>query len=141
MDLPLLAPPFIAICAALIYGGISWKVGDRFPFSRYAMYADLEGRREGAVLVVHADGREVEFQDVAVWHGITPEVIEPFSVPCSLHWVVFEAQKWIRDHTAASPEGLTVRIEVGYRIFRVLPDGDVTERIEPRAAGLGRLRA
>ncbi|MES2642969.1 MAG: hypothetical protein V4850_26025 [Myxococcota bacterium] len=141
MDLLPLAPPFVAILAAVVYGVISWCVGDRFPFSRYAMYADLEGRREGAVLVVHADGREVEFQDVAAWHGIAPEVIEPFTVPCSLHWVVFEAQKWIRDRTAASPEGLGVRIDVGYRIFRVTPEGDVVERIVPRGSGVGRLRA
>ncbi|MDP2307392.1 MAG: hypothetical protein Q8P18_15305 [Pseudomonadota bacterium] len=146
MDLPLalptlMQPPFVAICAALVYGLVSWRVGERFPFSRYAMYADLEDRREGAVLVVHADGREVEFQDVTAWYGITPEAIEPFSVPCSLHWVVFEAQRWIRDRTAASPDGLTVRVEVGYRIFRVTPEGDVVERIAPRASGLGRLRA
>ena len=135
MDLPL-----IAIGAATTYFAISWVVGDRFPFSRYAMYADLGGRREGAVLVVRAGGREVAFQDVVAWHGIDPESIDPFKVPCSLHWVVFEAQAWIRDHTVASAEGLAVPIEVGYRIVRVPDVGEVTERFEWRGAGVGRLR-
>ncbi len=135
MDLPL-----IAAGTALVYAGISWLVGDRFPFSRYAMYADLEGRREGAVLVVRAGGREVGFAEVIAWHGIDPAAIEPFSVPCSLHWVVFETQAWIRDHTAPSADGLTVPLEVGYRILRVPEVGAMSERFEWRAAGVGRLR-
>lgn len=128
----------IALGAALVYGVISWRVGDLFPFSRYAMYADLNGRAEGAVLVVRAGGREVDFHEVVAWHGIDPALIEPFTVPCSLHWVVFEAQRWIGARTTAAP--LDVPIEIGYRILRCAPSGVVSERFEPRATGTGRLR-
>ncbi len=138
--LPIMDLPYIAMSAALVYTAISWVVGDRFPFSRYAMYADLEGRREGAILVVRADGREVAFQQVEAWHGIAPAAIEPFSVPCSLHWVVFEAQRWIGDRTAPNADGLNTALEVGYRILRVSPTGEVSERFEPRGTGRGRLR-
>lgn len=128
----------IALGAALVYGLISWRVGDLFPFSRYAMYADLRGRSEGAVLVVRLDGKEVDFHEVVAWHGVDPAAIEPFSVPCSLHWVVFEAQRWIGDHTAAAP--LELPLEVGYRILRCATSGEVTERFELRGTGTGRLR-
>jgi hypothetical protein len=131
--------PVVAIVTAVVYGLVSWRVGDLFPFSRYAMYADLGGRAEGAVLVVRAGGREVEFHEVVAWFGVDPELIEPFTVPCSLHWVVFEAQRWIAGHTRPTREGLDVPIEVGYRILKVTP-GVVEERFEARGAGWGRLR-
>ena len=67
----------IAACAAVIYGTLAWILGDQYPFSRYAMYADLGGRSEGAVLVVRIGGREVDFQDVVAWSGVNPELIEP----------------------------------------------------------------
>lgn len=129
-------PALIAACAAVIYGGIAWIVGDRFPFSRYSMYADLGGRREGAVLYVRLGGRDVEFHEVVAWQGVDPAAIEPFSVPCSLHWVVFEAQRWIAEHTGDA----TVPLEIGYRILRVEADGSFSERLEVRAHGMGRAR-
>lgn len=133
--------PIVALCAGLAYAGLSWALADVFPFSRYSMYAKLRDRHEGAVLVVLADGREVEATDVVAWHGVDPAAIEPFTVPCSLHWVVFEAQRWIGTRTAASPDGLEVSLVVGYRILRVAPDGALVERFEERARGRGRLRA
>jgi hypothetical protein len=129
-------PALIAACAAVIYGGIAWIVGDRFPFSRYSMYADVGGRQEGAVLVVRVGGREVDFHEVVAWKGVDPARIEPFSVPCSLHWVVFEAQRWISEHAGEA----TMELEIGYRILRVEPDGTFSERFVERARGWGRLR-
>lgn len=126
-----------AAASALVYGGISWVVGDRFPFSRYAMYASLRGRTEGAVLVVRADGREVEFSEITAWSGVDPAAIEPYTVPCSTQWVVIEAQRWIATHTVVDP--LPTVLEVGYRIVRVTREG-FEERYEPRATGRGRLR-
>ena len=133
-------PVLIAIVAALVYGAISWRLGDVFPFSRYAMYADLGGRDEGAVLYVRVDGRDVGFDEVVAWHGVDPEAIEPFTVPCSLHWVVFEAQRWISEHSAPTAEGSPDAVEIGFRLLRVLPDGSLSETLQRRASGRGRLR-
>jgi hypothetical protein len=135
----LIADPWIALAAALAYSAVSLWVGDRFPFSRYSMYARLRGRTEGAVLVVRADGVEVAFDRVVAWRGIAPAAMDPHGVPCSLHWVVLEAQRWVGQHTVGEEEELPSVIEVGWRILSLEP-GKLNERFEWRATGQGRLR-
>ena len=135
----MIADPWLALVTALVYGAVSLWVGDRFPFSRYSMYARLRGRTEGAVLVVRADGVEVDFDRVVAWRGIDPATMDPHGVPCSLHWVALEAQRWVGQHTVGEEGGeLPVEIEVGWRILSVEP-GQLLERFEWRATGRGRL--
>lgn len=130
----------VALAACLLYVAVSLVVGDRFPFSRYSMYAKLRGREEGAVLVIRADGVELPFYELARWHGVDPAALDPAGVPCSLQWVAYEARRWVEQHTVASAEGLPLEVEVGWRILRVDPQGRLLERFEPRGRGRGARR-
>lgn len=129
----------VGLVAALIYIAISLAVGDRFPFSRYAMYADLTGRKEGAVLYVRAADRFVAPDDLDAVHGIDVAALNPRGVPCSQEWLVHEAKRWLEAHVSeAAPEN-AVTVEIGWRMLRV-EDGVVHERLQPITHGTGRLR-
>lgn len=128
----------IAAIAALAYGAVSWFTGDLFPFSRYSMYAKLRGRTEGAVLYVEVDGVERPFHEVVAWSGIDPERIRADGVPCSLHWVVLETQRWVRQHQAELADG--AEVVVGWHWLRVAPDGGLEHEKRPFLRGRGRLR-
>jgi hypothetical protein len=131
----------IAVLSAFAYGLVSWFAKDVYPFSRYAMYADLLGRDQGAVLVIRLAGREVAFHDVVDWYGIDPASLDPADVPCSLQWVALEAQRWVQRHSVATPAAGALPVEVGYRILSIATGGQVDERFEPRGHGSARPRA
>lgn len=128
----------IALVAMLLYMAISLRVGDRFPFSKYSMYADLRTRDEGAVLYVRLGERFVDPDQLEAVHGLDVEALDPKKRPCSQQWLVYEAQRWLRDHTVASvPDGGEL-VEVGWRLLRIEPDGSLSERLEPMTRGTGR---
>jgi hypothetical protein len=129
----------VGLVAALVYMAISLAVGDRFPFSRYAMYADLTTRREGAVLYIRANDRFVVPDDLDVVHGIDVPALNPRRVPCSQEWLVYEAQRWLETHLVEEAPDPGVPVEIGWRMLRV-EDGVVHERLEPVTRGTGRLR-
>jgi hypothetical protein len=129
----------VALIAALVYIAISLVVGDRFPFSRYAMYADLTRRREGAVLYIRADDRFIAPDDLDAVHGIDVAALNTRGVPCSQEWLVHEAKRWLSTHLVENAPEQAVPVEIGWRMLRV-DDGTVHERLEPVTHGTGRLR-
>lgn len=129
---------FLVACAALIvYAAVSLRVGDRFVFSRYSMYAKLTSREEGAVLYVRVGERFVAPDDLDAVHGLDVAALDPTRVPCSQQWVVYEAQRWFTSRT--TPEPQPEPIEVGYRILRVAGSA-VSMELRPLTSGTGRLR-
>jgi hypothetical protein len=136
VDLEALA---FASVAAVVYAAVSLRVGDRFPFSRYSMYAKLRDRREGAVLYVTADGRDTGIHTLDAFHGIDPDHVTFDGYPCSQQWVVVEAQSWVRRHVSATAPADAVPVEIGFRILRV--EGTVLhERRAVLARGTARRR-
>ncbi len=129
----------IALIAAIAYVLISLAVGDRFPFSRYSMYADLTTREEGAVLYIRAAERFIAPDDLDAVHGIEVSALSPKGIPCSQEWLVHEAQRWLGNHRVDHPPEDGVPVEVGWRMLRV-QEGAVHERLQPVARGIGRLR-
>ncbi|MBK7579460.1 MAG: hypothetical protein IPI67_04560 [Myxococcales bacterium] len=131
----------IALIAALVYVVVSLVVGDRFVFSRYKMYADLTTRDEGAVFYLRAGERFVAADELDAVFGLDVDALDPRTRPCSQQWLVYEAQRWLRDHGVPSaPEG-GVAIEAGWRMLRVDQAGNLEERLESVTSGTGRLRA
>jgi len=130
----------VALAAMLVYMAISLLVGDRFPFSKYSMYADLRTRDEGAVLYVRWGERFVDPDQLEAVHGLDVAALDPKQRPCSQQWLVYEAQRWLADHTLASAPDDGEPVEVGFRLLRIEPDGSLHERLEPVTRGVGRLR-
>lgn len=132
---------WVALVALVLYVGISLAVGDRFPFSRYSMYARLTHRREGAVLYVKAGERFVAPDELEAVFGLDVPALDPKRVPCSQEWLVYEAQRWLENHLVKTelPDG--VPVEIGYRMLSVNEDGLVSMRLAPVTKGTGKLRA
>lgn len=131
---------WVALAALASYVVISLLVGDRFPFSRYSMYARLTHRREGAVLYVKAGEVFVAPDDLELVSGLDVPALDPKRVPCSQEWPVYEAQRWLTLHSVDEPPKDAVRVEVGYRILSVGADGVLSMRLDPVTVGRGRLR-
>ncbi len=133
-------PIEIALAAMAVYIVISLLVGDRFPFSRYSMYANLTQREQGAVFFVRAGDRFVAADELdAVW-GIDVPALDPKLVPCSQQWLVYEAQRWLESHLVEAPPEDSLPLEIGYRMLKVEPDGAVSMRLDVLTQGRGRLR-
>lgn len=130
----------VALAGMFVYGVVSLLVGDRFPFSRYSMYARLDQRREGAVLYVRAGERFVVADELEVVHGLDVPALDPKRVPCSQQWLVYEAQRWLTNHSVAAPPEGGIPLELGYRILSVDDAGALSERLAPVTRGSGRLR-
>ena len=126
-----------AVGTALACGGAyavtSWLVGDVFPFSRYAMYAKLRGRTEGAVLYVRFDGDFVDVHRLVDFDGVDATRIASAGWPCSLEWQVVEARRWVEAHAG----GGTEPVEIGFRLIRVR-DGAIEETLSPVTSGRAR---
>mgnify|MGYP001480237886 CR=1 FL=1 len=130
----------VALVACVAYVLVSLVVGDRYPFSRYSMYARLTTRSEGAVLYVRAGDRFVRPEALAVVHGLDIAIVQPRGKPCSQEWLVYEAQRWLEQHSGKSPPENGVPVEVGWRMLRVDAAGMLHERLEPITSGTGLLR-
>ncbi len=125
-----------AAATCFLYVVISLVVGDRFPFSRYSMYASTAGRSHGAVLYCKADGEFVDVHRLDGFAGIDPAAIYPEGLACSLEWKVHEARRFIEQHQAApGAEPGAVRVELGYRLLQVDERGVLTQRFRPVAHG------
>jgi hypothetical protein len=126
-----------AVGTALACGGVyaltSWLVGDIFPFSRYAMYAGLRGRTEGAVLYVRVGEAFVDVQELLDFDGVDPAKIQVQGWPCSQEWQVVEARRWVEAHPGSGREA----VEVGFRVIRVR-EGAIEERLVPVTTGRAR---
>jgi hypothetical protein len=126
----------VAAIAAAGYGTVAWVVGDRFPFSRYSMYADLRGRDRGSVPFVRFEGRDVAVETLDRFSGVTGAAFDLTGVPCSQEWIVWENRRWIDAHQGDPGDGAGV-VEVGFRHFRIR--GATVEREdETRATGRAR---
>jgi hypothetical protein len=130
----------IALSAMLVYVAISLVVGDRFPFSRYSMYAGLTERKEGAVFFVRTGDRFIAADELEAVSGIDVPALDPAKVPCSQQWIVYEAQRWLENHLVEEHPEDAVPVEMGYRMLRVEADGTVSMRLEVLTKGYGRLR-
>lgn len=119
-----------------VYFVVSRVVGDRFPFSRYAMYASTAMRLEGGVPLFRADGRDARIDDFVDFVGIDPAAIYPAGIPCSLEWRVREWQRWLSAHRSdvAGVEG-PIRIQIGFRMLRVDEAGKLHQSIRFTQAG------
>jgi hypothetical protein len=125
-----------AVCAFAIYLGGSLALGERFPFSRFSMYADVAGRAEGAVPVFLADGEPASPHAFTGFAGIDPDGLLPRDIPCSLEYVVADAARWIRTHPASEGRrGEGARFQVGYRILTIDARGGLSERLRIVAEG------
>lgn len=133
-------PILVALVACVLYVVVSLVVGDRFPFSRYSMYARLTTRKEGAVLYVRAGDRFVAPDDLDAVSGLELAGLDPRKFPTSQEWLTHEAQRWLSSRSVAKIDG-GVPIEVGYRMLRVDEDGTLHERLHVVTSGVGRLRA
>ncbi len=127
----------VALLALAVYFAVSWRVGDRFPFSRYVMYAKLRGRTEGAVLSVRVAGQEVAPTSLEAFVGIDPAQIRPDGFPCSQEWVVHETRRWVEDHPGEADSADAVAVEFGFRIV-TMERFVLAERWVPLAAGTAR---
>ena len=134
-DLPLAA---WALLAFLAYGVLGILLGDVFPFSRYGLYASAPAREKGAVPVFLAEGREARIADFESFDGIETGAMYPEGYPCSLEWMVREAQAWVDDHRGAGPG--PVPVAWGFRVLQVGEDGTVTENLEVLCEGTARRR-
>src|SRR5690606_13597503 len=74
-----------AAAAFACYVAMAWLVGERFPFSRFSMYASLGTYRQSHVPVFLADGHPAEARSFHRFAGIDPEVIAPGTRICSLN--------------------------------------------------------
>ncbi len=112
-----------ASAAMCTYVLVSLAVGDRFPFSRYSMYASLKGRVQGAVLYVEADGVAVDIARLWRFSGVDPTRIDPRGHPCSQEWAVYEVRRWVAEHLEAGlplpEEAGRVPVEIGFRLVSV----------------------
>jgi hypothetical protein len=131
----------VALVACVLYVAVSLVVGDRFPFSKYSMYASLGQRSEGAVLYVQAGACFVSPDQLEAVHGLDVPALDPKRVPCSQQWVVYEAQRWLENHGVDAPPADGVEVEVGYRMLKVEDDGSVSMNLHPVTSGTGKLRS
>lgn len=129
-----------AAAAMVVYMLVSFRVGDRFPFSRYSMYASVRQRTEGAVFSVRVGGVETPVARLDRFVGIDPDALSPRGFPCSQEWVVWEVRRWVGDHLADRADADAVAVELGFRLVR-LQDGRLEERFVPLAAGRAHWRA
>ncbi len=127
-----------ALVAAALFAMANLAVGDTFPFSRYAMYADLEGYDSSALIVFRADGKPAQpeafrrFSGEPLFHVTSPQ-----GVRCSMGWRVFESRRWMETH-AADPgeEPGPVKFQVGYVMTKLTAEGPtVSDEFIPLADG------
>lgn len=130
---------WIAAVAALAYAVIGLLVGDRFPFSKYSMYARIEGRTRGAVLYLRAGERFVEPAEVLAVSGLDVDALDPKRVPCSQQWLVYEAMRWLSSRTEAESLQDGTELEAGYRMLEIGPDGSLKEELAVVTRGKARL--
>lgn len=118
----------VALLACGIYITGALLFDELFPFSRYAMYADIGGRTQGAIPLFLADGQAAEPQDYAAFYGLSPErFFAPEGVACSLNYIVTERAAWVGAHPATAPG--PIQVQVGFTLVTLRDGGLSQERL------------
>ena len=120
-----------------LYVLVSWRTHDFFPFSRYAMYSSAVTRTVGAVPMFRVEGEAVAIGGYTDFSGFSPDTFYPPGIPCSLEWMVHEAQHYVEGHLTEQDIGDT-KIEWGFMVISVDSDGTIQESFEPIQTGMGR---
>ena len=118
-----------------LFALIGWFVKNVYPFSAYSMYASVAAMKESNVPRLWADGEEARVSDFVDYEGFGPDEMMPPHTPCTLHWVVHEAKRWVAEHRG---EGGDAVVEWGFVNVVVGDDGSV--RTERRVVCTGRAR-
>lgn len=125
-----------AAAAFACYVAMAWLVGERFPFSRFSMYASLGTYRQSHVPVFLADGHPAEARSFHRFAGIDPEVIAPGTRICSLNHRIDEDARWIAAHRAGVGEAPgPVMVAYGFVPIRLEEDRIERGRVEIVARG------
>lgn len=128
MSVRALLPAPAALVAYVVVLGGGAVFGEAFPFSRYAMYADLRGRHEGARLRVTVNGRPARLEDYRVVAGVDPDGVLPAGVPSSQEGVVRSTRDWLRTHEGVG----TGTGEELVLAWELVPSGEVHEAARGR---------
>lgn len=135
------SPGKIALVAFGVFLLGNLALGERFPFSRYDMYAGAGGLTQGGVPVFRAAGRPADVRDYEAFAGIDPDALLPAHVTTSMGHVVHDAGRWIAARRAPGGDSGpgAVEVEFGYRVIRVV-DGRLRESWHSVARGTARRR-
>ena len=112
--------------AFLLYGGLSVALGERLPFSRYAMYADID-RSQGAIPVFLVDNQPVDYRDYTGFYGFEPSALLPKGISCSMEYLVHDAAAALRQHAGETPG--PVPLVFGYRILALEAERGLQESL------------
>ena len=116
----------VAPVACVLFSVGCLLLGNRYPFSKFELYADAGHRSAGAVPLFLADGQEANISDYTAFSGLVTEEFLPSNIPTSVTWMVEEARRWVDDHPATDGEGPT-KVAFGFRILRIGDDGTIVE--------------
>ena len=111
-----------ALGALLLQLALAAWVGERFPISRYSMYASNAPHERGAVPVVLANGEPADVEDFVDFSGLDLVRWSP-PEPCSLEYILADARRWIEAHPGSGGD-----VEIGLAFVVVtLADGALHE--------------
>ena len=118
----------IAPAVFCLYLAGCFLFGNRFPFSKFELYAEAANRDAGAVPVFFADGHEAKIWEYTGFQGLDPSGFLPADIPTSLTWMVEEAQRWVQEHASAEEAG-PVKVAFGFRVLRIGADNLIEEEV------------
>lgn len=98
-------PALVGFSAWFAVAGL---IGERWPSSRFPMYAEMAP--DGAIPVLLVDGEPVPPEALVDFHGCPPDRVRiPKGTPTRMGWRQDEIQRWVASHTADAPGDVTVR--------------------------------
>jgi hypothetical protein len=125
-------PAVLAFGIAL--GGGLW-VGERFPFSRFSMYAGVAPRTQGAAPVFVVDGRIETIVSYDRFVGLDPDaLVQPTGIPSTLDFRVLQMRSWVRGH-GIHDGGCPSRAELGFLVFSQRTDGGLDQDLRVVSSG------
>lgn len=128
--------PLVAAAAALIYGALCLLLGERTPFSRFGMYARLQGYTEAARPWARVEGQLCPISTLRALAPVDLDPLRPGPYPCSQTWAALRDLRWIESHVGPGP--FADRVELGLLWWSVDEQGRLHQRFEPRCATTGR---
>jgi len=114
--------------ATIVYVILSWILGERLPFSRYAMYSGAAQRTEGAVPIFLVDGKPANVLDYDHFTGLDVRQINSDGWPCFTLREVHETHRWIADNTVEDALDQGKPAAWGYALYSVDEDGQISHR-------------
>jgi len=133
-ELPWLLPWWGLIWFAIYWVTAFW-FEDAFVISSYRMYSPTADRDHGAMPTFRVEGVQARLIDYHRFSGIDPVQVHWGEYACSHQWMVHEARRWIEEHPDDGSGGPTVEVDWGFRIFRVSPEGHVSDDYVPIVRG------